>query len=166
MSRSTSLSVTTLVAPTERPVHVVSGGAGAAGAGAVGSGVAGGVGVEVTPMEDTTASSQRPRPTSPPGFPSVPQFPPRSSLRPVDAEPGGVLAGGTGGPGGVGGGGAGSKGAGAGGTGIVAPTPRTIHFLTCEQRLLRLEREEHERFERAQQEQSQSQQQERVEEES
>ncbi|CAI7769066.1 unnamed protein product [Closterium sp. NIES-53] len=51
----------------------------------------------------------------------------------------------TGGPGGVGGGGADSGGAGAGGTGTMAPTPRTLRFLTCEQRLLRLEREEHER---------------------
>ncbi|CAI7781996.1 unnamed protein product [Closterium sp. NIES-53] len=104
-------------------------------------------------------------------FPDLPSFArfPRSSLRPVAAEPGGVPAAGTGGPGGVGGGGAGSGGAGAGGTGTVAPTPRTVCFLTREQRLLRLEREERERFERAQQqqqsEQSQSQQQERVEEE-
>ncbi|CAI7885478.1 unnamed protein product [Closterium sp. NIES-54] len=84
------------------PDPVVSGGAGgevaegegtgAAGAGGVGSGGAGGAGVE---------------------------FPPRSSLRPVAAEPGGVPLGGTGGPGGVGGGGAGSGGAGAGGTGTV-----------------------------------------------
>ncbi|CAI7894618.1 unnamed protein product [Closterium sp. NIES-53] len=90
-----------------------------------------------------------------PGFLSVPQFPPRSSLRPVAAEPGGVLAGGTGGPGGVGGEGAGSVGAGAGGTGTVAPTPCTVRFLTREQRLLLLEREKRERFERAQQHQQQ-----------
>ncbi|CAI7872410.1 unnamed protein product [Closterium sp. NIES-54] len=165
-------------------VHVVSGSAGgavaegegtrAAGAHGVGSGGAGGVGVEVTPVEDTAALSWRPRPTSPPGFPSVPQFPPRSSLRPVAAEPGGVPAGGTRGPGSVGGGGAGSGGAGAGGTSIVAPTPRTVRFLTHEQRLLRFKREERERFERAQQQQNQqqqqqhshSQQQERLEEES
>ncbi|CAI7783555.1 unnamed protein product [Closterium sp. NIES-54] len=144
-----------------RPVPVVSGGAGgavaegegagAAGAGGVGSGGVGGVGMEVTPVEDTAASTRRPRPVSPPGFPSVPQFPPRSSLWPVAAEPGGVPTGGTGGLGGVGGGGADSGGAGAGGTGTVAPTPCTVRFLTREQRLLRLEREEHERFERAQQ---------------
>ncbi|CAI7730260.1 unnamed protein product [Closterium sp. NIES-54] len=106
---------------------------------------AGGVGVEVTPVEDTATLTRRPHPTSPPGFPSVLQFPPRSSLRPVAAEPGGVPAGGTGGPRGVGGGGACSGGAGAGGTSTVAPTPRTVHFLTREQRLLRLEREERER---------------------
>ncbi|CAI7838250.1 unnamed protein product [Closterium sp. NIES-53] len=67
------------------------------------------------------------------------------------AEPGGVPAGGTRGLGDVGGGGAGSWGAGAGGTGTVAPTPRTVCFLTGEQQ-------------QQQQEQSQSQQQERVEE--
>ncbi|CAI7789776.1 unnamed protein product, partial [Closterium sp. NIES-53] len=144
-------------------------GTGAAGAGGVGPGGAGGVGVEVTPVEDTAALTRRPRPTPPLGFPSVPQFPPRSSLRPVAAEPGGVPGGGTGGPGGVGGGGAGSGGAGAGGTSTVAPTLRTVRFLTREQRLLRLEREERERFERAQQQQqqdqSQLQQEERFEEE-
>ncbi|CAI7908929.1 unnamed protein product [Closterium sp. NIES-53] len=133
--------------PPQRPIPVVSGGAGgavaegegtgAAGAGGVGPGGARGVGVE---------------------------FPPRSSLRPVAAEPGGVPGRGTGGPGGVGGRGAGSGGAGARGTGTVAPTPRTVRFLTREQFLLRLEREEREQFERAQQQQkdqSQSQQQER-----
>ncbi|CAI7852888.1 unnamed protein product [Closterium sp. NIES-54] len=56
----------------------------AAIAGGVGSG---GVGVEVTPMEDSAASTRRPRPASPPGFLSVPLFPPRSSLRPVAVEP-------------------------------------------------------------------------------
>ncbi|CAI7758977.1 unnamed protein product [Closterium sp. NIES-53] len=105
-------------------------GTGAAGAGGVSSGGAGGVGVEVTPVENTAVLTRQPRPASPPGFPSVPQFPPRSSLQPVAAEPGGVLAGGTGGPGGVGAGGAGSGGAGAGGTGTVAPTPRTVRFRT------------------------------------
>ncbi|CAI7864705.1 unnamed protein product [Closterium sp. NIES-53] len=154
--------VTPQSSPPQRLVPVVCGGAGgpvaegegtgAAGAGGVGSGGAGVVGVEVTPVEVT-------RPTSRPGFPSVPQFPPCSSLRPVAAEPGGVPAGGTGGPGGVGGGGAGSGGAGAGGTSTVAPTPRTVRFLTREQRLLRLEREERERFERAQQQEQQQQQQ-------
>ncbi|CAI7816885.1 unnamed protein product [Closterium sp. NIES-53] len=113
------------LSPPQRPFPVVSGGVGGAvaegegigatGAGGVGSGGAGGVGVEVTLVEDKAASTLRPRPASPPGFPSVPQFPPR----------------------------AGSGGAGAGGSDTVAPTPR--NFLTCEQRLLRLEREERER---------------------
>ncbi|CAI7773357.1 unnamed protein product [Closterium sp. NIES-53] len=155
--------VTPLLSPPQRPVLIVSGvaggavaegeGTGATGAGGVGSGVAGGAGVEVTLVEDTAASTQWPRATSPLGFPSVPQFPPRSSLRPVAAEPGGVPAGGTRGPGGVGGGGAGTGGAGAGGTGTVAPTPRTLRFLTREQRLLWLEREERERIEREHQQQ-------------
>ncbi|CAI7734713.1 unnamed protein product [Closterium sp. NIES-53] len=119
------------------PVPVASGiaegeGAGDARAGGVGSGGAGGVGVEVTPVEDTAASTRRPRPTSPSSFPSVPQFPPRSSLRPVAAEPGGVPAGGTGGPRGAGSGGAGSGGAGSGGTCTVAPTSCTVLFLTPE----------------------------------
>ncbi|CAI7871729.1 unnamed protein product [Closterium sp. NIES-53] len=149
------LHVTPQSSPPQRPVPVVSGGAGgavaegegngAAGAGGVGSGGAGVVGVEVTLVEDTAASNRRPRPASPPGFPSVPQFRPRSSLRPVAAEPGGVPAGGTKGPRAVGGGGARSGGAGVGGTGTVAPTPRTVRFLTRDQRLLRLEREERER---------------------
>ncbi|CAI7846391.1 unnamed protein product [Closterium sp. NIES-54] len=127
------------------PVHVMSEGAGgavaegegagAAGAGGVGSGGAGGVGVEVTPMEDTAVSTRRPRPASPSGFPSVPQFPPRSSLQPVATEPGGVPAEGTGGTGGVGGGGASSGGAGAGGTSTVAPTLCTVRYPTREQRL-------------------------------
>ncbi|CAI7733286.1 unnamed protein product, partial [Closterium sp. NIES-53] len=144
--------VTPQSSPPQRPVPVVSGGAGgavaegegtgAAGAGGVGSRGARGVGVEVTPVEDTAASSRRPRPTSPSGFPSVPHFPPCSSLRPVATEPGGVHAGGTGGPGGVSGGVAGSGGAGTRGSGTMAPTPRTVRFLTREQRLLRLEREE------------------------
>ncbi|CAI7890095.1 unnamed protein product [Closterium sp. NIES-54] len=51
-----------------------------------------GVRAETTPEEDTAVSTQRPRLASPPGFPSVPQFPPRSSPRPVAAEPGGVSA--------------------------------------------------------------------------
>ncbi|CAI7766381.1 unnamed protein product [Closterium sp. NIES-54] len=134
--------VTLQSSPPQRPVPVVSGGAGgavaegegagAAGAGGVGSEGAGGVGVEVTPVEDTAALTRRPCPASPPSFPSVPQFPPRSSLRLVAAKPGGVPAGGTRGFGGVGGGGAGSGGAGDGGTGTLAPTSRTIHFLTCD----------------------------------
>ncbi|CAI7846652.1 unnamed protein product, partial [Closterium sp. NIES-54] len=119
--------VTPQSSPPLRPVPIVSGGAGgavaesegtgAARAGGVGSGGAGGVGLEVTLVEDTAASSRRPRLASPLGFPSVPQFPPRSSLRPVVAECGGVPAGGTEGPGGVSGGGAGAR-----GTGTVAPT--------------------------------------------
>ncbi|CAI7910803.1 unnamed protein product [Closterium sp. NIES-54] len=171
--------VTPQSSPPQRPDPTVSGGAGgavaegegtgAAGAGGVGFGGARGVGVEVTPVEDTAASSRRTHPASPPGFPFVLQFPPRSSLRPVAAEPGGVAARGTGCPEGVGGGGCGSGGAGVGGTGTVAPTLRTVCFLTREPRLLQLEREEHERFERAQQQQEQpqsQQQKERVEEES
>ncbi|CAI7850961.1 unnamed protein product [Closterium sp. NIES-54] len=138
--------VTPQSSPPQRPVLVVSGGAGgavaegegtgAARGGGVSSGGAGGVGVE---------------------------FPPRSSFRPDAAEPRGVPEGGTGGPGGVGGGGAGSGGAGVGGIGTVAPTPRTIRFLTCEQRFLQLEREECERFERAHQQQQQQQQQQQLE---
>ncbi|CAI7732112.1 unnamed protein product [Closterium sp. NIES-53] len=146
-SRSMSLSITTGVAPTEssppqRPVPVMSGGAGGALAegegaaaaedGGVGYGGAGGVGVEVNPVEDTLSSTQRPHPASPPGFPSILQFPPRSSLRLVAAKARGVPVGGTGNLGGVDGGGAGSWGAGAGGTGTVAPTLCTIRFLTCE----------------------------------
>ncbi|CAI7889727.1 unnamed protein product [Closterium sp. NIES-53] len=87
------------------------------------------VGVEVTPVEDTAASSRRPRPSSPPGFPVVPQFSPRSPLWPVTAELGGAPTGGTGGPGGVASGGASSGSVGAGGTGTVAPTPCTVRFL-------------------------------------
>ncbi|CAI7809998.1 unnamed protein product [Closterium sp. NIES-53] len=155
--------VTPQSSPPQHPVPVVSGGAGgavaegegigAAGAGGVGPGGAGGVGVEVTPVEDMAATTRRPRPTSPSVFSSVPQFPPRSSLRPVVAEPGGVPGGGTGGPRGVGGGAAGSGGAGAGGTGTVAPTLHTVRFLTREQCLLRLEREERERVEEESQQQ-------------
>ncbi|CAI7816529.1 unnamed protein product [Closterium sp. NIES-53] len=128
--------VTPQSSPPQHPVPVVSGGAGgvvaegegtgAAGAGGVGSGGARGVGVEVTPMEDTAASSRWPRPTSPSGFPSVPHFPPCSSLQPVATEPGVVPARGTGGPGGVSGGVASSGGVGTRGTGTVAPTPRTV----------------------------------------
>ncbi|CAI7758803.1 unnamed protein product [Closterium sp. NIES-54] len=84
------LHVTMQSPPPQRSVLVVSGGAGgavaegeAAGACGVGSGGAGGVGVEATPVEDTAASTRRSRPASPPGTLSVPQFPSRSSLRPV-----------------------------------------------------------------------------------
>ncbi|CAI7807529.1 unnamed protein product [Closterium sp. NIES-53] len=133
--------------PPQPPVPVVSGGARGAVAEGEGTGAAkaGGVG--------SGAAS----PASPPSFPPVPQFPPRSSLRLVASEPGGVPPGDTGAPGGVGGGGAGSGGAGAGGTGTVVPTPRTVRFLTCQQRLLGLEREGRERFERAQQQQQSEQ---------
>ncbi|CAI7815069.1 unnamed protein product [Closterium sp. NIES-54] len=175
-----------VVPPPQCPVPVVSGGAGGAvaeseGTQAIGArgadfGGAGGVREEATPEEDTAVSTQRPHPASPPGFPSVPQFPPRSPPRLVAAEPWGILAGGTGVPGGVVGGGSGSGGAGAGDTSTATPTLRTVRFLTCVQRLDRLEREERERFERArlqqqqqqqqhQQQQSQSERHERVEEE-
>ncbi|CAI7914530.1 unnamed protein product [Closterium sp. NIES-54] len=109
--------------PPHRPVPIVSGGAGETvakgeGTGAVGAhragfGGAGGVREEATPEEDTAVSTQRPRPASLPGFPSVPQFPLRSPPRPVTAEPEGVPAGDTGVPGGVVSGGSGSGGAGA-----------------------------------------------------
>ncbi|CAI7916263.1 unnamed protein product [Closterium sp. NIES-54] len=157
--------------PPQRPIPVVSAGAGGAvsegegteavGASGVGSGGAGGVGVEVTPVEDTTASSQWPRPASPPGFLSFPQFPPRSSLRPVVAEPGGVPAGVTGGSGGVGGGGVGSGVAGAGGTGTMAPTSRTRVVEESQQ-----QQERAEEGSRLQQQKQLQPQQERVEEES
>ncbi|CAI7819003.1 unnamed protein product [Closterium sp. NIES-54] len=156
--------------PPQRPVHVVSGGAGGAGvegegtvaAGAVGPGSGGArdVGVEAPPVEDTAASSRRPCPTSPPDFKSIPQFPPRSSLRSVAAEPGGGPAGGTGGTKGAAGGSSGSGGAGAGEVGTLEPTPRAVRFQTREQRLFGLEREDREKFERARQQQQQQQQQE------
>ncbi|CAI7900259.1 unnamed protein product [Closterium sp. NIES-54] len=49
-----------------------------------------GVRVETFHVEDTAISTRRPHPASPPGFPSVPQFPPLSALRPVAAKPEGV----------------------------------------------------------------------------
>ncbi|CAI7847121.1 unnamed protein product [Closterium sp. NIES-54] len=123
--------VTPQSSPSQRPVPVVSGGAGgavgegwgtgAAGPGGVGSRRAGGVRVETFPVVDMAVLIRRPSPASPPGFPSVPQFPHHSSLRPVAADPEVVSAGGTGDIGG---------------------------FLTRVQRLDRLERE---RFERARQ---------------
>ncbi|CAI7742480.1 unnamed protein product [Closterium sp. NIES-53] len=126
--------------PPQFPVPVVSRGAGGAAAegeginavGAYGanSGGAGGLGVGATPVEDTAVLSRRTRPASPPGFPSVPHFPPRSCLQLVAVETEGVSARGTGGLQGVGGGGSGSGGAGAGGTGTLAPTPRTVHLMT------------------------------------
>ncbi|CAI7911275.1 unnamed protein product [Closterium sp. NIES-54] len=119
----------------QRLVPVMSGGAGGAVAEGEGTGAAGarrassrgagGVRVETTPEEDTAVSTRRPHPASPPGFPSVPQFPPSSPPRPVVAEPGGVPAGGIGVPGGVVGGGSGSGGAGAGDMSTATPTLRT-----------------------------------------
>ncbi|CAI7899406.1 unnamed protein product, partial [Closterium sp. NIES-53] len=142
--------------PLQRPLRVVSGGAGGAVAKGKGTGAAearrgsfrgaGGVRVDTTPEEDTAVSTQRPRPASPPGFPSVPQFPPSSPPRPVAAEPKGVPAGGTGVPRGVVGGGSGSGGAGARDTSTTTPTPRTVRFLTRVRCLDRLEREERERL--------------------
>ncbi|CAI7921122.1 unnamed protein product [Closterium sp. NIES-53] len=147
--------VTPQSSPPQRPVPVVSGGAGGAvaegeGTGAAGahrasSGGAGGVRVETTPEEDTSVSTQRPRPATPLGFPSVPQFPPHSPPRSVAAEPGGVPARGTGVPGGVVGGGSGSRGAGAGDTSTATPTTRTVCSLTRVQCLDRLGREERDR---------------------
>ncbi|CAI7853357.1 unnamed protein product [Closterium sp. NIES-54] len=163
--------------PPHHPVSDVSGGAGgaavggegtgAAGVGGSGSGGAGGVGGEAPPVDDTAALSRQPHPTSPPGFPLVPQFPPCSPPQLVAEESGGVPAGDIGGPGGVVGGVSGSGGTGAGGAATSVPTPRTVRFLTHEQRLVRLEREERERFERAQQQQQdfRLERQERVEEE-
>ncbi|CAI7799140.1 unnamed protein product [Closterium sp. NIES-53] len=139
------------VAPVAPPpsCHALSGavaegeGTRAAGARRANSGGAGGVRVETTPEEDKAVSTQRPRPTSPPDFLSVPQFPPRSPPRPIAAKPGGVPAGGTRVPGGVVYGGSAS--AGAGDTSIATPMPRTVRFVTRVQRLDRLEREEWER---------------------
>ncbi|CAI7900232.1 unnamed protein product, partial [Closterium sp. NIES-54] len=139
--------VTPQSSPPQRLFLVVSGGAGGAvaeveGTGAVGacgdsSRGAGGVRVETTPEEDTALSTKRPRPASPPGFSSVPQFSPSSPPQSVAAEPEGVPAGGTGVPGGVVDGGSGSRGAGAGDTSTATPTPRTVRFLTRVQRLER-----------------------------
>ncbi|CAI7734401.1 unnamed protein product [Closterium sp. NIES-53] len=170
--------VTPQSSPLQRPVPVVSGGVGGvvaqgegtgdAGSGGVASRGAGGVGVEVTPVEDTAASSRRPRPVSPLVFPSVSQFPPRSSLLPVATEPRGVPAGGTGGTGGVGGVGAGFGGAGAGGTGTVAPTPRTVQLQTQQERVeeeSRLQQEMVAQESRSQQEVPLQPQQERAKEE-
>ncbi|CAI7886427.1 unnamed protein product [Closterium sp. NIES-54] len=148
--------VTPQSSPPQRPVPVASGGAGgavaeiegtgAAGAHGAGFGGARGVREEATPEEDTAVSTQRPRPASPPGFPPVPQFPPRSPLRPVAAELGGVPAGGIGVHEGVVRGGSGYGGAGAGDTSTATPMPCTVRFLTCVQRLDKLEREEQERL--------------------
>ncbi|CAI7752148.1 unnamed protein product [Closterium sp. NIES-54] len=143
--------------PSQRPVPVVSGGVGGAaaegegigatGAGGASSGGAGGVGVEAPPVEDTAVSSRRSHPTSPPGFLSVPQFPPCSSLRPVAMEPGGAV-----------GRGSGSRGAGAGGAGTSAPTPGTVHLLTHQQRLLQLDWEDQEWLARVEDQWNQQQQ--------
>ncbi|CAI7907149.1 unnamed protein product [Closterium sp. NIES-54] len=88
--------VTPQSSPPERPVLVVSGGArgtvaegegtDALLAGGVGSEGAGVMGVEVTPVEDTAPSCRLHRPASPPGFPSVPQSPPRSSQQRVQLQ--------------------------------------------------------------------------------
>ncbi|CAI7805727.1 unnamed protein product [Closterium sp. NIES-54] len=139
----------TLEPPPSRPVPVVSGGAGgavaegegtrAAGARRANSGGAGGVRVETTPEEDKAVSTQRPRPTSPPDFLSVPQFPPRSPPRPIAAKPGGVPAGGTRVPGGVVYGGSAS--AGAGDTSIATPMPRTVRFVQLQPQQERVEQE-------------------------
>ncbi|CAI7891210.1 unnamed protein product [Closterium sp. NIES-54] len=101
--------VTPRSSPLQHPVLVVSGGVGgvaaegvgtgAAGARGAGSGGAGGVRLETTPEEDTAVSTLWPRPASPLGFLSVPEFPPCLPLRPVAAEPGSVAVGGTGFPG-------------------------------------------------------------------
>ncbi|CAI7887643.1 unnamed protein product [Closterium sp. NIES-54] len=82
--------VTPQSSPPQHPLPVMSGGVGgapaeggdteAAGPGGAGSGGAAGVRVETFPVEDTAVSTRWPRPASPPGFPSVPQFPPRSAL--------------------------------------------------------------------------------------
>ncbi|CAI7814983.1 unnamed protein product [Closterium sp. NIES-54] len=87
----------------------------ASGAHRASYGGAGGARVETIPEEDTAVSTQQHRPASPPGFPSVPYFPPSSPPRPVAAEPGGVV-----------GGGSGSGGAGAGDTSTATPTLRTV----------------------------------------
>ncbi|CAI7863065.1 unnamed protein product [Closterium sp. NIES-53] len=110
----------------DRGEHVEGGDTRAAGPGGAGSGGARGVRVDTFPVEDMAVSTRRPRPASPLGFPSVPQFSPRAALRPVTAEPGGVPTGGTGDTTGVVTGGSGSGGAGAGDTGSATPTPRTV----------------------------------------
>ncbi|CAI7735772.1 unnamed protein product [Closterium sp. NIES-53] len=165
MSLSTSRPVTTGVAHTECPIPIVSGGAvaegegiGTAGARRASSGGAGGVRVETIHEEDTAVSTQRPHPASPPGFPSVPQFPPRSPPRPVAAEPGGVLAGGTGVRGGVVCGGSGSGG--RSGSGLRG------HDSSSSLSQERVEEESWQQQQHQQQKQSQSECQERVEEES
>ncbi|CAI7867948.1 unnamed protein product [Closterium sp. NIES-54] len=151
------------------PAPVLSRGAGGAaaegdgtravGAGGAGSGGAGGVGVETTHVEDAAVLTRRPRSASPPGFPTVPQFPPRSPLWSAAAKPGVVPAGGIGDTVGAVAGGSSYGGAGARDTGPRMPTPRTVRFLTPVQCLDRLEREEQEWFERAPKQQQQQQQQ-------
>ncbi|CAI7788697.1 unnamed protein product [Closterium sp. NIES-53] len=114
--------ITSQSSPLQHPVPVMFGGAG----GAVAEGHSRG-------GHNSLESAASPRVT--PNFPSVPHFPPRSSMRPVVAEPGGVPAGGTGGPGGIGGGGAGFGGVGAGGTGTLAPTRRTERLQPQQERV-------------------------------
>ncbi|CAI7882408.1 unnamed protein product [Closterium sp. NIES-54] len=164
-----------------RPVPVVSGGAGdaaaeggdtrAAGPGGAGSGGAGGVRVESFPVEDTTVSTWQPRPALPSGFPPVPQFPPRSSLRLVAVEPGGVATGGNGDTGGMAAGGSVSRGAGSRDTGTATPTSCTREQPQS-QHQERVEKEPQQQQERVEEESQLQQrvrlqpQQERVEEES
>ncbi|CAI7856941.1 unnamed protein product [Closterium sp. NIES-54] len=100
-------------------------GTGAAGARRPSSRGIGSVRVETTSEEDTAVSTQRPRPASPPGFPSVPQFPPHLLLRLVITKPGDVPPGGTKVPRGVVCGGSGSGGARARDMSTATPTPRT-----------------------------------------
>ncbi|CAI7850090.1 unnamed protein product, partial [Closterium sp. NIES-54] len=171
--------VTLRSSPLQRPVPIMSGGAGGAaaegvcigatGACGAGSGGAGGVRVETTSEEDTAVLTQRPRPASPPGFLSVPQFPPRSPLRPVAAEPGGVPVEGTGVPGGVVGGGSGFGGPEARDTGITTPTPCTqerVEELRPQQQVQLQPYQERVEELRPQQQVQMQPQQERVEEES
>ncbi|CAI7836995.1 unnamed protein product [Closterium sp. NIES-53] len=105
-------------------------GTGAAGARRPSSRGIGSVRVETTSEEDTAVSTQRPRPASPPGFPSVPQFPPHLLLRLVITKPGDVPPGGTKVPRGVVCGGSGSGGARARDMSTATPTPRTVRFVT------------------------------------
>ncbi|CAI7839468.1 unnamed protein product [Closterium sp. NIES-53] len=91
--------------PPQRPVPVVSwgagdaaaegGGAGAAALGGADSRGVGGVQIETNDVENTVVSAWWPRSASPPSFPYVTQFLPRLALRLVAAEPGGVPTGGT-----------------------------------------------------------------------
>ncbi|CAI7819492.1 unnamed protein product [Closterium sp. NIES-54] len=128
--------VTPQLSPLQRPVPIVSGDAGGAAAEGGGTGAAqlggasfggaGGVRVESSTVEDTAVSTRHSSPASPLGFPTVPQFPPCSSLRSVAAEPGGVPAGVTRDTGGVVAGGSGSGGPGAADMGTATPTPRTV----------------------------------------
>ncbi|CAI7852194.1 unnamed protein product [Closterium sp. NIES-54] len=128
-SHPTLSRVSHVTPPPQHPVPIVSvaadgEGTGTTGAGGASSKAAGGVVVEAPTVEDTAASSRWPRPASLPGFLSVPQFPPRSSLRPLASEPGGVPVGGTGGTERVVGGGCGS--------GVLEPEVLALRHLHCE----------------------------------